>query len=122
MRIGIISGSHRNPSQSEKVARYIENQLAEKFEGLEPWVFALAENPIPLWDKWLVWDDRRWRVDQKKRVERLAQMTVRMFSSDDPTRPAKTSEDLPLPEGPMTRMVFWCRSRWRSSLISYARP
>ena len=29
MKIGIISGSHRSPSQSEKVADYIQQQLVE---------------------------------------------------------------------------------------------
>lgn len=56
MKIGIISGSHRNPSQSEKVARYLEKTLSRDFDDIEPWVFTLANNPLPLWDQ-AVWED-----------------------------------------------------------------
>jgi len=44
MKIGIISGSHRDPSQSAKVADYIQQQLA--LSGVETWVFTLANNPL----------------------------------------------------------------------------
>ena len=54
MKIGIISGSHRNPSQSEKVARYIQSRVMAK--GLNQWLYLLADNPLPLWDQ-SVWDD-----------------------------------------------------------------
>lgn len=54
MKIGIISGSHRNPSQSEKVARYMQQQLQEK--GINGWLFTLADNPLPLWDQ-SVWEN-----------------------------------------------------------------
>ena len=54
MKIGIISGSHRNPSQSEKVARYIQSRVMAK--GLDQWLYLLADNPLPLWDQ-SVWDD-----------------------------------------------------------------
>ena len=37
MKISIISGSHRNPSQSEKVARYLETTLSNDFDDIEPW-------------------------------------------------------------------------------------
>lgn len=54
MKIGIISGSHRSPSQSEKVSRYIQQQLHAM--GLDSWLFALANNPLPLWDQ-SVWEN-----------------------------------------------------------------
>ncbi len=54
MKIGIISGSHRSPSQSEKVADYIQQQLAEA--GVETWVYSLANNPLPLWEQ-AIWDN-----------------------------------------------------------------
>ena len=53
MKIGIISGSHRSPSQSEKVADYMQQRLAAF--GVETWVFPLARNPLPLWDQ-EVWE------------------------------------------------------------------
>ena len=54
MKIGIISGSHRNPSQSAKVALYMKQQL--KAMGIEGWIFSLADNPLPLWDQ-SIWDN-----------------------------------------------------------------
>jgi NAD(P)H-dependent FMN reductase len=58
MKIGIISGSHRSPSQSEKVADYMQQRLAEA--GIETWLFSLAGNPLPLWDQG-IWDgDAGW--------------------------------------------------------------
>lgn len=49
MKIGIISGSHRRPSQSEKVADYMQQRLVAM--GVETWVFPLAHNPLPLWEQ-----------------------------------------------------------------------
>ena len=42
MKISIISGSHRNPSQSEKVARCLEMTLLGDFDDIEPWDYTLA--------------------------------------------------------------------------------
>jgi len=53
MRIGIISGSHRNPSQSEKIARYAQTQLTENGLCDEVFLFSLADNPLPFWDEGL---------------------------------------------------------------------
>jgi NAD(P)H-dependent FMN reductase len=75
MKIGIISGSHRNPSQSEKVARHIEKQLADIFDDIEPWLFTLADNPIPLWEESIWEDDPVWN-------ERLADLKQKITDSD----------------------------------------
>jgi NAD(P)H-dependent FMN reductase len=75
MKIGIISGSHRNPSESEKVARYIEKQLAEKFDDIDPWLFTLADNPIPLWEQAIWDDDAVWN-------ERLAPLKQKLSDTD----------------------------------------
>ena len=61
MKIGIISGSHRNPSQSGKVALYMQQQLNNL--GEQSWLFTLADNPLPLWDQSIwegsdEWDNR----------------------------------------------------------------
>jgi NAD(P)H-dependent FMN reductase len=60
MKIGIISGSHRDESQSEKIGRYIERQL--QAEGIADSVFhfSLAGNPLPLWDEGVWEKDQRW--------------------------------------------------------------
>ena len=54
MKIAIISGSHRNNSQSMKVAKHIEATL-QKGICDETWLYSLAGNPLPLWDEG-VWD------------------------------------------------------------------
>lgn len=60
MKISIISGSHRSPSQSEKVARYLEKTLLGDFDDIEPWVYPLANNPLPLWDQTLWENSKQW--------------------------------------------------------------
>ncbi|MBN4063452.1 NAD(P)H-dependent oxidoreductase [Cardiobacterium sp. AH-315-I02] len=75
MKISIISGSHRNPSQSEKVARHIEKTLANEFENIDPWVYALADNPLPLWDQTLWEDNAEWN-------QRLAPIKQQLIESD----------------------------------------
>ena len=59
MKITIISGSHRNPSQSEKVARHIEKTLQQE-HGVDTWFYTLADNPLPLWDQSLWEDNPEW--------------------------------------------------------------
>jgi NAD(P)H-dependent FMN reductase len=74
VKIAIISGSHRNPSQSEKVARHIEKTLQQE-QGVETWLYALADNPLPLWDQSLWEDNPDWN-------ERLAPIREQLASSD----------------------------------------
>lgn len=62
MKITIISGSHRNPSQSEKVARYIEKTLNTEQTDVEASVFALTDNPLPLWDQTLWENNEQWNT------------------------------------------------------------
>ena len=61
MKIGIISGSHRSPSQSEKVANYMSACLQEK--NVETWVYLLANNPLPLWDQ-TIWEGEKTWLDR----------------------------------------------------------
>ncbi len=58
MKITIISGSHRENSQSERIARYIEGDL--KKQGAEASVLSLASNPLPLWDEGVWSGDPKW--------------------------------------------------------------
>lgn len=62
MKITIISGSHRNPSQSEKVARYIEKTLNTEQTDVEASIFSLANNPLPLWDQTLWENSEQWNT------------------------------------------------------------
>ncbi len=62
MKITIISGSHRNDSQSFKVANVIERSLKENQLCEETYLFNLAGNPLPLWDQG-IWDgDPDWKT------------------------------------------------------------
>lgn len=59
MKIGVICGSHRRESQSEKVGRYAARQLEDAGLAQEVFVFSLAGNPLPFWDAGLWSDDAR---------------------------------------------------------------
>jgi len=74
VKISIISGSHRNPSQSEKVARHIEKTLQQE-QGVDTWLYALADNPLPLWDQTIWEDDPQWK-------DLLAPIREQLESSD----------------------------------------
>ena len=60
MKIGIISGSHREQSQSEKISHYIEKRLRETGVADEAFVYSLAGNPLPFWDEGLWSGEARW--------------------------------------------------------------
>jgi NAD(P)H-dependent FMN reductase len=74
VKISIISGSHRKPSQSEKVARHIEKTLQQD-HGVETWLYTLAENPLPLWDQSLWEGNAEWG-------DRLAPLKQQLEASD----------------------------------------
>lgn len=75
MKVSIISGSHRNPSQSEKIGRHVETVFKNKFSDVEPFLYSLADNPLPLWDQ-SVWEsDEGW-------IERLAPLKKQFTESD----------------------------------------
>ncbi len=61
MKISIISGSHRQNSQSIKVAKHIEKTLLESNLSDETYLFSLAGNPIPLWDESIWEGDEEWK-------------------------------------------------------------
>lgn len=75
MKISIISGSHRKVSQSEKVARFIQQTLEEQKLCENTWLFSLAGNPLPLWD------ERIWETDPVWE-QRLAPLSAELASSD----------------------------------------
>jgi len=75
MKISIISGSHRNPSQSEKIAHYIEGLFKDSYPDIEPFLYSLADNPLPLWDQSIWESDPIWN-------QRLAPLKEQFNSSD----------------------------------------
>ncbi len=50
MKISIIAGSHRKQSESNKVAKYIE-QTFKNNHSLNTFLFSLSNNPLPLFDE-----------------------------------------------------------------------
>jgi len=75
MKISIISGSHRITSQSEKIGKYIESLLQKDFDGVDPFHYSLAGNPLPLWDQSIWENDEEW-------VTRLAPLKQQFAESD----------------------------------------
>ena len=61
MKIGIICGSHRQDSQSGKVARYIEKALLNNDLCDATWLYDLGGNPLPLWDEGIWSGDEQWQ-------------------------------------------------------------
>ncbi len=61
MKITIVSGSHRNPSQSMKVAEYIKTALLKKSADDQVEIISLADNPIPLWDQGIWEGEQKWK-------------------------------------------------------------
>ena len=74
MKITIISGSHRENSQSARVAKYYQKVMLAGICDEAP-IIDLANNPLPLWDQG-IWDgDPAW-------TERLAPYRETLSSSD----------------------------------------
>ena len=75
MKVTIVSGSHRRPSQSAKVGRHIERRLLENGHSDSVHFIDLADFPLPLWEE-AIWDgDAQWQ-------ERLAPISAELASSD----------------------------------------
>ncbi|MEO2047199.1 MAG: phage/plasmid primase, P4 family [Pirellulales bacterium] len=62
------------------------------------------------WSKWLVWDGRRWKIDDQGEVVRLAKRTVRSIYLE-----AGQDE---LPANKVTKIVKWAKASERSERIN----
>ncbi len=62
MKITIISGSHRQNSQSTKVAKVMQAALAALPQCDDSYLFDLADNPLPLWDEGIWNGDKQWQA------------------------------------------------------------
>lgn len=49
MKIAIITGSHREGAESDRVGKYL--QSVARGAGVEPVLISLSKNPLPLWDE-----------------------------------------------------------------------
>ncbi|XXY69353.1 NAD(P)H-dependent oxidoreductase [Sorangium sp. So ce291] len=56
----MISGSHRNGSESGKVARYVQQQLTSSPDVSSTYALDLADNPLPLWDPEVWQPSEKW--------------------------------------------------------------
>ncbi|OQX12094.1 MAG: NADPH-dependent oxidoreductase [Thiothrix lacustris] len=72
MKIMIISGSHRENSQSDKVAHYIAQSLLDNQQATATEVFSLAGNPLPLWDEGIWNGEAKWQALLNPLSEKLA--------------------------------------------------
>lgn len=70
MKITIVSGSHRENSQSEKVGRFVKKTLEQG--GNQAELFSLANNPLPLWDEGIWSGDEKWQKLLTPVAEQLA--------------------------------------------------
>lgn len=49
MKVAIVTGSHREGAESERVGKYLES--VARRAGVEPVLISLSKNPLPLWDE-----------------------------------------------------------------------
>ena len=72
MKITIISGSHRQNSQSTKIAKVVERALDAFPKCDEYYLFDLANNPLPLWEDGIWNGDVKWKTLLDPISEQLA--------------------------------------------------
>lgn len=60
MQYAVISGSHRQDSQSEKISRYLMARVSA-LSSHECTLISLAQNPLPLWDEDFFQKTDRWQ-------------------------------------------------------------
>ena len=59
MKLAIISGSHRQKSQSRKVADFMAERMIQM--EVKPWVLDLAEANFPFWDEGVWTGEEKWK-------------------------------------------------------------
>jgi NAD(P)H-dependent FMN reductase len=74
MKIGIIAGSHRSPSQSERVAELLVERLSRIESVKQAWTFSLADNTLPLWNESFWRDESAWDPMWKTLSDQLREM------------------------------------------------
>lgn len=63
MKTLIVSGSHRQLSQSGRVAEYIQKRIAELKIGADSTILDLGKNPLPMWDEGVFADGEVWQKE-----------------------------------------------------------
>jgi NAD(P)H-dependent FMN reductase len=59
MKVAIVSGSHRENSESERVSLFLQQRLSAL--SAHGSIVSLAGNPLPLWDESVWAGDERWK-------------------------------------------------------------
>lgn len=72
MKIGIIVGSHRQDSQSAKIAGFLSELL--KAKGADTWTLDIGKTPLPLWDEAVFSKSGKWDV--------LNELSAKLHASD----------------------------------------
>ncbi len=62
MKYAIICGSHRENSQSVKVAQYLENRIKELYPEAETYLLELATANVPFWDPGVWAGEDKWKT------------------------------------------------------------
>jgi NAD(P)H-dependent FMN reductase len=75
LKISLIVGSHRRPSQSAKVGRFIERSLREQGLCENTYTLDLGDATLPLWDESIGQGDPIWQA-------RLAPISRELAESD----------------------------------------
>jgi NAD(P)H-dependent FMN reductase len=75
MKFAIISGSHRPQSQSGKVARFVQQRLADLGLSENTFLLDLGKTPLPLWDEGI------WSGDPKI-LDTWKPVSAQLASSD----------------------------------------
>ncbi len=62
MKLVIISGSHRQESQSDRLSRILADRILELSLFTSAEVLSLAANPLPFWDESIWSGDEAWKA------------------------------------------------------------
>ena len=62
MKITIVSGSHRQNSQSRKVADHVQATLLDEHLCDDAEIYSLEGNPLPLWDQGIWEGEEKWET------------------------------------------------------------
>ncbi len=77
----IISGSHRDPSQSSKVSNWLADDLKSKGHQVD--VLDLGGNPVPLWDQSAWKGDSELTTQMKPYLDRVAKADAYIIVSPE---------------------------------------
>ena len=78
MRIAIVCGSHRHPSNSRKLGDWISGRLEERWQD-DISLFDLGEQPLPFWDPGVWKGEEKWKTAWSPIAASLQQADALVF-------------------------------------------